>query len=243
MFHYTYKIYYSDSKFYIGVRTSKVYPTEDDKYIGSSKKTPNNLIIKKEILQIFPTRKLALEHEILLHEELDIAVNPLYYNACKQLSNGFDVTGIQKENSHKEKISKALYGIKHTDERKENMRIGKELAIPFRKKRIVTKEHREKISNILKGKPTWISGKKFSKEYRIDKYESRTIHKELYKWINIETKEIVEKTCQEMGIDYGTRRKSSSQFINITTGIAKTYKKWTLLEMYNNKTYKRIIKK
>jgi len=239
MFHYTYKMHYSTGKYYIGVRTSKLEPELDKKYIGSSKITPNNLIVKKEILQVFNTRKEALDHEILMHKELDIAVNELYYNRSRQLSDGFDVTGTKQDEAHKNKIRNALIGQKHSEERKLNMKIGVEKAKLTRKKRIMPEEEKQRRSEALKGRDVyWAKGKVYTDEERKVLYHSRLKHKNEYEWINIDTLQKETKTCQEMAFEYGTD-KNIKQFSQIVDGIAKTYLRWTLLTMYENKTYKR----
>ena len=116
MYHYTYLITYLDSKLYMGVRSCKKRPTEDTKYIGSSKYTPDNTIIKKDILAEYPSRKLAVTAEIKYHEEHNVGVNPLYYNKSKQTSTKFDTTGtiFTQTIEHREKIRIALTGRKRS---------------------------------------------------------------------------------------------------------------------------------
>lgn len=256
MYHYTYIITYTDDKQYIGVRTSKCLPELDTKYIGSSKHTPNELFKSKKILNIFNTRKEAVADEIRLHNLYSVSTSENFYNKAKQTSVGFDTSGTKltdehKEylsrkfknriisNEHKQRISESLTGRKRTDEEIKNIKLGINKAMPNRKPRIVSDEERQRKSERLKGIPTGRKGEQYDKEYRLDKYASRVKHPNKYEWINTTTKQTEFKTCQEMGIDYGTRRKSSKQFIDIVNGIAKSYLKWTLLTMYESGSYKR----
>ncbi len=97
MYHYTYLIQHKkEPSRYIGVRTSKVPPTEDTDYWGSSKHIPKDVreTHSKIILKIHTTRKEAVAHEIYLHNLNDVAINPIYYNKAKQTSVGFDTTGM-----------------------------------------------------------------------------------------------------------------------------------------------------
>lgn len=256
MYHYTYIITYTDNKQYIGVRTSKCLPEDDISYIGSSKHTPNELFKSKQILNVFKTRKEAVENEIKLHNQYSVSTSQNFYNKAKQTSTRFDTTGIKLSDEHKEllskklknriineehkqKISKSLTGRKRTDEEIKNIKIGIAKSIPNRKPRVVSDEEKQRKSEKLKGIPTGRKGEEYDKEYRLDKYSSRLKYPNKYEWINITTKQKEFKTCQEMGIDYGTKRKSSKQFIDIINGISKSYLKWTLLTMYESGSYKR----
>ena len=239
MYHYTYIITYTDDKQYIGVRTSKCLPELDTKYIGSSKHTPNELFKSKKILNTFNTRKEAVADEIRLHNLYSVSTSENFYNKAKQTSVGFDRSGTKPTDEHKQRISESLTGRKRTDEEIKNIKLGINKAMPNRKPRIVSDEERQRKSERLKGIPTGRKGEQYDKEYRLDKYASRVKHPNKYEWINVTTKQTEFKTCQEMGIDYGTRRKSSKQFIDIVNGIAKSYLKWTLLTMYESGSYKR----
>lgn len=112
MYHYTYLIQHKKEPFrYIGVRTSKVHPTEDTDYWGSSKHIPKNVreTHSKIILKIHDTREQAVAHEIHLHNLNDVAINPIYYNRAKQTSVGFDTAGmvvtVSKETRKKSSIT------------------------------------------------------------------------------------------------------------------------------------------
>lgn len=101
MHHYTYEIVFENGMKYVGVRSCKCEPHEDN-YLGSSKIIPPELYptCEKHILKTFPTRIEALYDEIRMHDELDIALNPKYYNQVKQTSKKFDQQGTTKE-THK----------------------------------------------------------------------------------------------------------------------------------------------
>ena len=116
MYHYTYLITYEDSKLYMGVRSCRKKPIEDTKYIGSSKHTPNNNIIRKDILAEYSSRKKAVSAEIKYHNDNNIAVNPMYYNRSKQTSTKFDTTGVAcpQTPEHRNKIKVALTGRKRS---------------------------------------------------------------------------------------------------------------------------------
>lgn len=98
MNHYTYKIEFENGMKYIGVRSCKC-PIPKDSYYGSSKVIPAELYATctKTILNTFNTRIEALQDEIKLHEELDVAVNSNYYNQVKQTSEKFNQQGTTKE--------------------------------------------------------------------------------------------------------------------------------------------------
>lgn len=197
MFHYTYLIEYTTGKKYMGVRSSKVTPEEDTKYVGSSLITPNDKILRKIILQQFETRQEALQSEIEYHKKYDVAVNDEYYNRARQTSTGFDVTGIKLTKEHKEKIGKKSFGRKLSEESR------RKLSIAHKGKRLGWKhseETKSKISKSNKGTPPYSKGLHFSEEYIREKYESRTkFPNEKFKWINTKTNEIVCMSCRELG--------------------------------------------
>lgn len=110
MYHYTYRLTNrNDGMLYIGKRSSILPPEEDVKYMGSSKYVPKEEC-DKEILEIFTSAHSAIEHEIYLHELHDVAANPAYYNQARQLSTGFDSTGVKRPASVGRNISAAKKG-------------------------------------------------------------------------------------------------------------------------------------
>lgn len=112
MNHYTYQLEFENSIKYIGVRSCKC-PINEDSYYGSSKIIPSELYATctKIVLNTFETRIEALQDEIRLHEELDIAVNPNYYNQVKQTSEKFNQQGTTKEtHEHIARMAEKLKG-------------------------------------------------------------------------------------------------------------------------------------
>lgn len=99
MNHYTYEIRFKNGMKYLGVRSCLANPEDDTGYLGSSKIIPPELYetCVKTILGTFETRVEAVQDEIRRHKELDIALNPIYYNQVKQTSVGFDQAGTTKE--------------------------------------------------------------------------------------------------------------------------------------------------
>lgn len=240
MNHYTYKITYNTGKYYIGVRSCKCKPEEDTKYLGSSKHTPNDKVILKEILAVFTTRKEAVLSEIELHNKFEVSTNEMFYNKAKQTSVGFDTSGITLTKEHLEKISNGLKGRTFSDIHR--ARISKSLTgrVRTEKERLniskartglkvgpMSEETKLKISLANKGTEPWIKGKDFDNDYIMDKYSSRVKHKEKYNWINVETNEEKYATCQEMGLLIG--KKKSRFFIKLKENKRKSpYKSWIL---------------
>lgn len=225
MNHYTYKITYTTGKYYIGVRSCKCEPRDDTSYLGSSKHTPNELVLLKEILSIFKTRKEAIQHEIYLHNKYDVATNEMFYNKAKQTSTKFDTTGTKNRvftEEHRKKIALASTGrIKSLEERMKlsNSKKGK-------KRGPMSEENKLKISLANKGTEPWSKGKSFDNDYIKDKYSSRVKYNESYNWINVETLEEKTATCQEMGLLIG--KKKSRFFILLMKGERKSpYCNWT----------------
>jgi hypothetical protein len=140
MYNYTYRLTIDppqdEQSLYIGVRSSECYPTEDVKYLGSSKTLTNllrnNSAIKvvKEVLAIWGSRELANEHEIRLHDYFDVAKNKLFFNLSKAVNKGFycDQSHTEDTKNHLSKVHqernaemtedalKSLYGRKHSQE-------------------------------------------------------------------------------------------------------------------------------
>ena len=176
MYHYTYLIQHkTDHKRYIGVRSSTVPPTEDTSYWGSSKHLPQDIkeTHRKFIIKVHPTRLDAVNHEILLHNLNDVAIDPSFYNKAKQTSTGFDTTGtaipeeMKKHLSkilknrvfselHKQRISETLRGKLKPEEHRKNCSIAqKALAqkpgyVNPRQGAIVSEKTKSKISNSIK---------------------------------------------------------------------------------------------
>lgn len=235
MFHYTYKIHYSDGKYYIGARSCKCKPEEDTKYIGSSKYTPNHLLVKKEILQVFQTRKEALEHEVYLHNLYDVAVNEQFYNRAKQTNTSFDVTGTHLSKEHKEKIISSLRG------RTRPAEVGQ--AISKRKKERFTRlreiqgfayrhseETKQKISKAKSGKVVLAKRVKRSLDYKNEMYASRRTNTEKHLWKNVDTGEEIFADIYEMGHKYASdKKKPLGGFRLVYKGKNKSYLGWYII--------------
>lgn len=90
MRHYTYRI--TDkllNMHYYGVRTCSCDPSKDIGYRYFSSSKDSSFIsrqkntrsdFKYKVISEFPTRDAALLHEAKLHDRLDVAHNPLFYN-------------------------------------------------------------------------------------------------------------------------------------------------------------------
>lgn len=152
MNHYTYKITNTKTnEFYVGVRSCK-YAIEDDKYMGSSSVwtksyiKENKDVLKKEIIEVFETRKLANGGEIQLLKlvESDPLCINLYFDYTP------DVSGIKQTPEHIAKRihsgeQASFYGHHHSEETKK-------IISEKMKERIMTETHKERISKALKGK-------------------------------------------------------------------------------------------
>jgi hypothetical protein len=228
MYHYTYEILYKNGKKYIGVRSSKVEPHMDIKYIGSSLLTDNDMIYIKLILSTFETREEAIKHEMYLQSYNNVIANPIYYNASIQNGTKFSMLGAKFSNEHKKRISISTANAakeKWTPELKQKLSASKrgvKQSVPW------TEERRRHMSEINKGQKSWSKGKSFNNDYVIDKYESRVKHKDKYYWIHMDTQEVKYATCQEMGLMFG--KKKSRQFILILdpNKYTKSYHRWKL---------------
>ena len=191
MYHYTYEITTAnptDSRQrYIGVRSCKCYPTEDN-YWGSCKsftewqKINGTESLAKKIFAIHQTRALAMEHEIKLHKLFDVAVNEEYFNQAKATSVGFyqdpaiiskDVSKMWQDHKYRQMMSDAHKGqvawnkgLKTPD----NVKAKQSAKAKGRKGNFTGRKHSEeaikKMSDANKGKKPWITGRKHTEEAR-----------------------------------------------------------------------------
>jgi hypothetical protein len=130
-------------RFYVGVRSCKVEPEQDVKYLGSCRpmkawmKTQPVGCVEKMVLSRWESRAEALAHEILLHDCFDVGANPEFWNRAKQTAVGFDTAGTTHVGYNK--------GMTWTDEQKaaQSIRL---------KGRVITPETRAKISAAQKGR-------------------------------------------------------------------------------------------
>lgn len=160
-YHYTYLLVGLDHRFYIGVRSCDCLP-EEDSYLGSfTDKTFRP--ISRHIQKIWLTQQEALAHEIKLHDEFDVAKNPLFANRAKQTSIKFSRAGVKSgplSEEHKLKISLASSKYRATSETKLKIgkaHAGKKISLETRKKISIshqnrTPEHRIKLGAAHKGK-------------------------------------------------------------------------------------------
>jgi len=120
MNHYVYLIEQRNTlpnvtKYYIGVRSCEC-KIGDDQYMSSSKtlkkhvKTVGREKFNKIILKRFDNRQDAMQYEIELHDQFDVANNQQFFNIVKQKTIGLG-PGAGKLNP--------FYGKKHTDEYKQ----------------------------------------------------------------------------------------------------------------------------
>ena len=165
MSHYTYRISVNNPTdnriYYIGARSCKKHPTQDN-YFGSCReftawqKENGKSGLTKEILAIWGNRKLAIEHEINLHEHFNVAQNPQFWNKAKQKTTGFDTSGMPSPRR----------GIKHTEEAKEKNRQA-HLGKPSANKGIKLSPDRiEALRQINLGRPSANKGKKQTEEVK-----------------------------------------------------------------------------
>ena len=148
----TYKITnIKTNEFYVGVRSCKC-AIEDDKYMGSSSVwtksyiKENKDVLKKEIIEVFETRKLANGGEIQLLKSVES--DPLCINLYFDYTP--DVSGIKQTPEHIAKRihsgeQASFYGHHHSEETKK-------IISEKMKERIMTETHKERISKALKGK-------------------------------------------------------------------------------------------
>ena len=178
--HYTYEITNKKGNRYIGVRSCNCNPNNDP-YMGTCKTLDEAIEIEgkenftKKILQTFPTRKEAMQHEIDLHKKFDVARNPLFYNEANAKSIGFyyDSTGTKCTDEHKRKVSEAKKGIKRK---------------PF------TEETKKKLSDAQKGRNNSFFGKTHSEE---TKKKISKVRKDNDWWVGNKHTEATKKKMSE----------------------------------------------
>jgi ribosomal protein S27AE len=123
MNHYVYLIEKKNAlpdsaKYYIGVRSCEGLIADDD-YMGSSKYLTEDIgkqgknNFNKIILKRFQTREEAVQYEIDMHNEFEVASNTLFFNKAKQTVVSF-TPGVGENNY--------FYGKKHTEESRQKMR-------------------------------------------------------------------------------------------------------------------------
>jgi hypothetical protein len=176
---YVYYSYEPWGRGYIGKRECKCLPEEDIKYFGSfSDKTFKPT--EKIVLEVFYTRKEAMQSEIYLHNFYEVDKNPHFANKAKATSERFCFSpfGIKRSEETKKKVSESKKGISTaTEETKiklRNKRKGKKPALGMHHTEEWKKEHSEKMkeNNPFKGKKHTEETKKLMSE----KKKGKTAH-------------------------------------------------------------------
>jgi len=189
--HYTYRITTSeptdDRRFYIGVRSSDCHPAEDS-YWGSCsafnkwQKKHGRDSLTKEILAIWGSRELAMEHEIKLHAHFDVAYNDEFFNQTNAVSAEMFqdveitrqvVTNLWKDAEYRQRMSDAHKGQpawnkgKRTpdDVRAKQSAKAKGRPCPMKGKKH-TPESIKRMKDAHKGQDSPMVGKKHSAESR-----------------------------------------------------------------------------
>lgn len=147
-YHYTYLIINlrptTGERYYIGVHSGKINPHDDSNYMGSSKhlteaiKNEGIYNFEKIIIECWPSRSLALAHEIQLHKSYNVKDNKLFYNKVNQTSTGFDCTGNIESDATRLKKSISIVRVLNSKSFKEG------------KGKIANKNH-----SITKSNPIW----------------------------------------------------------------------------------------
>lgn len=112
--HYTYFLTarnpIDERRYYIGVRSCNGPPNQDACYLSSSKYVKEAILrgvsFDKKILNVFSTRKDAVNDEIRLHEMRGVNLNPEFFNVAKQTTTGWDTTGLPHSQEFKESVRK-----------------------------------------------------------------------------------------------------------------------------------------
>lgn len=123
-FHYTYEITnVNNGMKYIGSRSCLCLPCFDpymssSKYVKAAIKEDEHAHFVKIVLQEFPTREEAIEHEILLHNKFDVGKNPVFYNKAKQTSTRFDY----HPDHYPSGPDSPIYGRRTSEETKQKLR-------------------------------------------------------------------------------------------------------------------------
>lgn len=151
---YVYYSYEPWGRGYIGKRECECLPEEDVKYFGSfSDKTFKPT--EKIIIQTFDTAKEAYAAEIELQEFYQVDKNPYFANIYIHRSNNFCNNGSE---IIRKKISKALTGIKRSEETKRKVS-------EVKKKYVASEEKKLKLKEKRKGRKPSL-GMKHSEEWK-----------------------------------------------------------------------------
>lgn len=121
MKNYVYRLFLKDQTSYVGVRSCRCNPEEDD-YWGSAsdRYVCRDNVVKKEILQVFETRQEAEAFEEAEHRRLGVVENPMFRNR-KVGVIGFSMAGETHSSETKNRMSKSHLGKQLSDEHKEKV--------------------------------------------------------------------------------------------------------------------------
>lgn len=206
---YTYVVS-ARGRFYIGSRLCplNIVPELDTKYVGSPRDLKFKRIPrgekKKRILSTFLTRYDALKHEIILHDQFDVAKNPKFVNQAKQSSTGFSYN-TAGENHY-------MYGKHHSPETRHKQSEAKRGKNHHMYGKHHSPETLHKLSKAKKGKYVAENSSKFDHTLR--------------DWIHDIHGEKLQITNYHIAQEYGLY---SSGFSRVARGIRKSYHGWRLL--------------
>ena len=233
LYHYTYRIVNKlNNKQYIGVRSSGLIPSidlgktyfsssSDKHFIEEQKNNPD--AFKYEIINTFENRILALEDEVNLHKNYDVANNEMYYNKQRQGSYGIDFTGQSHTEESKIKIGNASRDRGISDKAKANLKWQRENRIRTLEEKLKMskaklensnasgKRSEEAIKNISNGKieyfmknPGLFTGKKHSVESKKKMSDSKLGDKNIKYWHGKTRSEETKKKISENRKGKGT---------------------------------------
>lgn len=217
-YHYVYKIInlfpITQEQYYIGVRSCNCKPEVDDywgssRYLNTAMKTEGKINFAKEILSIWGTRKKAAQEEIRLHNEYDVAANPLFYNRAKSTSTGWNT-----------------YGATLSEEARKNISDGHKL---YWKTHSMSQEARKKISEAAHER---YKDPKKRQEAR-DKNLGKSLSEETKKKISIAARNrppISEETRKKISLSSSKRKHTSDTKKKISEWSNKRYPNYKIIE-------------
>jgi hypothetical protein len=192
-------VYYSYEEFgrgYIGKRECKCPPEEDVKYFGTYKDKTFKPT-QKIILEVFSSRKEAMEAEIKLHNFYQVHKNPHFANKAKATSTGFYVCMEGEDNpmTRMKGEKSPFYGRKLSEEHRKKIR-------QSHKNRKLSGQHKKKIGISKIGNKNML-GKKHSektKKLMSEKAKGRIVSEETRKKLCEKRKGLLikEETKQKM---------------------------------------------
>lgn len=210
MHHYTYILLDPESEMkYIGMRSCECLPYEDP-YMGSSyaMTIEDKRRCDKLVLEEFTTRDEALTHEIALHEQFQVHINPEFWNLSKQTSTKFisNRKGCKLTEEHKRKCSESLTGRKMPE---------------------FTKEHRQKIATARTGTKASMATKAKFSETRKGELNSNFKHTSIYTWQHRDGTIVSNRIVDMIGL--GLMPKSPAKAYEVVKGTRNMAYGWVLI--------------